>query len=153
MNWQTDGGAAWFGNAATATYASLAPPRRVSGALVSPPVALPWIDASDAARTHLQLELALALATEWDAAATYDNPLGLDRVTLWVRDGAFATPVWTSDLIGGSTHGADTVAVADLATWRGRTVRFAVAFDSGDDHANDHAGLHVRSAWAGTRCR
>jgi len=149
--WSIRDAAAWFGDATTGTYGSAG---RVSGALVTPPVALP---STLPPRSKATLTLTVRLSTEWDLAdaaalGALDNPAGLDRLTIEVRDTTFVTEIWSSNQIGGTTGGAPFPLELDLTPWLGRTIVVQVRFDSGDETLNAFAGPFIDALALGLRC-
>lgn len=94
----------------------------------------------------------LWLGTEWDAAPSSDNPLGVDllEAVVWPETipPLALTPliVWSSREIGGTTRGEWLHIVLDLSPWRGRTVRLGWRFDTGDADANEAEGVWIDEA-------
>ncbi len=151
VSWSVRDHAAWFGDAITGTYGSAT---RVSGALATPPLALPE---RLAPRARAVLALTVSLSTEWDLAepgnlSALDNPAGLDRLTIEVHDGAFVTLLWSSDQIGGTTFDAPLPLELDLGPWLGRTISVHIRFDSGDETLNAFAGAYLDDLVLGLRC-
>ena len=133
-----------FGDPATGTYETGAP---VRGALISGPIALP---ASSPGR-GVELAFALALETEW-VGPLYDNPAGVDRLTLELLTSQTVQPVWSSDAIEGTTEGAWAPIAVDLTAWSGQTVQLRFTFDSADADANAFAGPRLDALELRTSC-
>jgi len=137
--------AGWFGSPASGTYATGA---RVRGALASPLTPLPVAGTGGG----VELAFALDMDTEWTGAVDYDNPAGVDRLTVTILTVTDEIVVWTSDAIGGSTDGAWLPVVIDLTTWAGQTVQLRLTFDSVDGDGNDHGGVWIDDLSVRTSC-
>ena len=154
--WQTSelsavGGAssAWFGDPASGSYRAAGEAAApTSGALRSEVLTLPQ---PGAGQGQVMVELWLRLETEWDGVI-YDNPAGVDRLTLAVASDGVETEVWSSDMIGGTTDGLWIEVAASLQSWAGEAVQLVLAFDSVDATSNDHAGPFVDDLRVGVRC-
>lgn len=120
------------------------PGERAAGETLSPPLVVP--------EEHPRWRFWLWLGTEWDAAPSSDNPLGLDllEALVWpVTTPPLAlapTALWTSREIGGTTRGEWLEVTVDLDAWRGRTVRLGWRFDTGDADANEAEGVWIDGA-------
>ncbi|MEZ4265044.1 MAG: hypothetical protein R3F39_01610 [Myxococcota bacterium] len=139
------GSSAWFGDPGTGNYAGDA---RVSGSLSSATVVMPKVGASGA---EAQVSFWLRLGTEWDGQL-YDNPAGLDRLTLSVIASGSAAEVWSSDEVGGSTGGLWVPVSVPLESYAGRAVQLRFVFDSVDGTANEHEGAYIDGLELGARC-
>lgn len=150
VRWHVQGGLAAFGDPSTGTYEGT--PGRARGALIGPPVPLPE-RLND--RQGLALQLTLGLSTEWDLSppGAFDNPAGLDRLSIELLDGALVTPLWTSDAIEGTTRGESIRLSLDLTPWRGRAVSLRVTFDSGDAASNAFFGPRLDDLRIRVVCR
>ncbi|MCC6619603.1 MAG: hypothetical protein IT385_00015 [Deltaproteobacteria bacterium] len=148
VTWTALEGALAFVDPTTGTYASRPPGKPVSGRVTTPAFTVPL------AGRDVGVDLALALSTEWDlwSGTAFSNPAGLDRLVVSVVDGALVSPLWTSDLIWGTTGGEPTIVRLDLAPWRGRAIQIRIAFASGDADQNDFAGPRITRIAAGVRC-
>jgi hypothetical protein len=141
-----DGQAAWLGDPATGTYAGTGPVRvglRSPSVTVPPPVA---------AGGAPGVGFALHLTTEWTEQPTYDNPGGLDRLSLEVVSAGSGVEIWSSDELEGSSDGAWVPVEVDLTAWSGKLVQLRFLFDSGDDGANGYAGPFLDDVRVGTFC-
>ncbi|MFO0746497.1 MAG: hypothetical protein U1F43_12605 [Myxococcota bacterium] len=118
------------------------PGEAAAGTVWSPPVTLP--------RDAPVWSFALDLSTEWDAAPSADNVSGLDLLEALVVPVAAApvapAVVWDSRAIGGTTEGAWRRIRIALDRWPGQTVRLGLRFQTGDENANDGAGVFVDDA-------
>jgi hypothetical protein len=139
------GSAAWFGDPATGSYASGA---RVSGSLTSSTVMMPQPGVAGAG---LAVSFWLRLGTEWDGQF-YDNPAGLDRLTLDVVAAGNAVTVWSSDEVGGSTGGVWVPVTVSMEGYAARAVQLRFAFDSVDETGNDYEGAFIDGLELGGRC-
>ena len=156
VTWQVDeGGAAtgspalWFGDADSGTYADDA----LAG--VGPKGAIRSesfvVQAGPAFRL---LIFDLWMSTEFDGTdlASFANPLGTDRLALFVESAGERALVWNSDETGGSTwvegaggqltHEVRTFG-ADLTPWAGKAVRLVFEFDAVDVEQNGFAGAYL----------
>ena len=148
---------AWLGDPTTGTYDSPdtdgdGEGERVRASLASagvtmPPGPAPGDGAALAARFWLRL------STEWDGAALYDNPLGVDRLVLEVIAGPTQTEVWSSDDVGGSTGGLWMPIEVDLTPWADQGVQLRFTFDTMDGLANDFGGPHLDDLRIGRFCQ
>lgn len=150
VRWHVQGGLATFGDPSTGTYEGTS--GRARGTLIGPPVALPE-RLND--RQGLGLQLTLSLSTEWDLSppGVFDNPAGLDRLSIELLDGALVTPLWTSDTIEGTTRGESIRLSLDLTPWRGRSVSLRFTFDSGDGASNAFFGPRLDDLRIRVLCR
>jgi len=120
------------------------PGERAAGEISSPPLTVP--------AEHPRWRFRLWLGTEWDAAPSSDNPLGLDllEALVWPQTSPplpIAPDVaWTSREIGGTTRGQWIEVTLDLDAWRGRSVRLGWRFDTGDADANEAEGVWIDDA-------
>ncbi|MCB9729896.1 MAG: hypothetical protein H6744_15665 [Deltaproteobacteria bacterium] len=139
------GTSAWFGDPATGTYATGG---RVRGSLTSSSVILPEAPTTGG---ELGVSFWLRLGTEWDGQL-YDNPAGLDRLSLEIIGAGHITEVWSSDEVGGSTEGLWVPVSVPLLEYAGRPVQLRFTFDSVDDTSNDHEGAFIDGLELGGRC-
>ncbi len=139
------GSAAWFGDPATGTYAG---DGRVSGSLTSAAVMMPQAGVVGA---DLAVSFWLRLGTEWDGQF-YDNPAGLDRLTLEVVVAEKSVTVWSSDEVEGSTGGLWVPVTVSMADYAAKAVQLRFVFDSVDETANDHEGAFIDGLELGGRC-
>lgn len=137
---------AWFGDPATQTYAA---DGRVSGTLTSTQVLMP--SALPGAGGELGVSFWLRLGTEWDGQL-YDNPAGLDRLSLDVITAGQTVTVWSSDEVGGSTGGLWVPVSVALPAFAGQAVQLRFAFDSLDENANAFEGAFIDGLELGGRC-
>ena len=101
------------------------------------------------------LRFALWLATEWDAAPSASNPLGLDRLSLRVGLPGASTPpaeIWGSELLGGTTQGAWVAVEVSLALFAGLEVTLGVHFSTADEAVNYSEGAYLDSVSVVRRC-
>ncbi len=77
---------------------------------------------------------------------------GDDLLTIQVISGGQPSAIWTSDAIGGSTHGAWQRIVVDLAAFADKTVQFQLAFTTKDGVLNAYAGAFVDDLAVATGC-
>ncbi len=160
VTWQTvtssaiqGAASAWLGDPATGTYA--APDADGDGegevvlaSLTTSGVTLPPLlddDGAVAASFWLRLE------TEWDGTF-YDNPLGIDRLSVQVVTGLDLTEVFSSDDIGGTTGGLWQKVTLDLGPWAGQGVQLRFTFDTLDGNANAFPGLYIDDVRLGRFC-
>lgn len=139
------GSAAWFGDPATGTYAGAG---RVSGSLTSATVMMP---PAGVAGSTLAVSFWLRLGTEWDGQL-YDNPAGLDRLTLEVVEAGKSVAIWSSDEVEGSTGGLWVPVAVSMQPYAARAVQLRFAFDSVDETANDHEGAFIDGLELGGHC-
>ncbi|MGM0574456.1 MAG: hypothetical protein ACQEXJ_01805 [Myxococcota bacterium] len=152
ITWQTtetlavEGSAsAWLGDPDTGTYGDAG---AVRVRMTSPHVALPQPGGPEAV---VGLSFWLRLSTEWDDQV-YDNPAGIDRLSLRILAGGEEVEVWSSDDVGGSTGGLWVPVEVDLGDFAGESVQLRWTFDTVDDNANDFAGPYLDDLVVGTLC-
>ena len=96
----------------------------------------------------------LWMSTEFDGVplTSFSNPMGTDRLTLYVEHAGELNEVWSSDEIGGSTYLLDEDGAiihefrsygADVTPWAGKAVRFVFEFDANDAENNDFGGVYL----------
>ena len=151
VRWHVRDGSAAFSDPLSGTYET-ASDGRARGSLIGPPVLLPERLNE---RQTIRLDLTLALSTEWDLSppGTFDNPAGLDRLTVELLDGALVRPLWTSDTIEGTTRGEALRLSLDLTPWRGRAVSLRFTFDTGDGASNAFSGPRLDDLRVRVVCR
>ncbi|MDP6945954.1 MAG: hypothetical protein QF464_17520, partial [Myxococcota bacterium] len=126
-------GSVWFTDPSTGTYDTGAP---VRAALDSP---ILMLDEPSNEQGDAQVAFWLMLSTEWDGQL-YDNPAGLDRLSVEVFAAGDALEIWSSDEIGGSTEGAWQEVIIALPVDVSSSFQLRFVFDSLDGAANGFAG-------------
>jgi len=95
------------------------------------------------------------LSTEWDAAPSSSNPLGLDRLSIELALAGVQvapTEIWGSEVLGGTTQGAWVAVEVPLDGFQGLDVRVGLRFDTADEAANDYEGVYIDSVTMVRRC-
>ncbi|MBM4344267.1 MAG: hypothetical protein FJ100_12935 [Deltaproteobacteria bacterium] len=77
---------------------------------------------------------------------------GDDLLTVQVISGGQPSAIWTSDAIGGSTHGAWQRIVVDVSAFADKTVQFQLAFTTKDGVLNAFGGAYVDDLAVATGC-
>jgi hypothetical protein len=90
----------------------------------------------------------LKLETEWSGLPkeSYKNPPvagkpKFDLFSVVVQSGGQLTPVWTSDVVYGTTGGKFVPVGVTLDAWQGKPVQVCFAFDAGDATQNAAGGV------------
>ena len=117
----------YFGDPATHTYAN---GKHVAGTAATPALTVP-----KASGLKPQLEFWLWLDTEETA--------GFDVLTVSAIDADTATTLWTSDAIGGSTHGVWQRISTDVSALAGKSIQVVFTFDSKDAYVNGFEGAYL----------
>jgi len=117
----------YFGDPVTHTYAN---GKHVAGAAATSAMTVP-----NAAGLKPQLEFWLWLDTE--------ETLAFDLLTVSAIDADSATTLWTSDAIGGSTHGAWQRVSADLSALTDKSIQVVFTFDTKDAYVNGFEGVYL----------
>jgi hypothetical protein len=143
LTWQLDDGRSvsggkslYFGDPGTKTYAN---DKHAHATATTKPLAVPSF-----AGVKGTLSFWLWLETE--------KSKGYDVLTVSAVEGEKATPVWTSDAIGGSTHGVWQLIHADVGAWAGKTVAFRFEFDTKDGFVNAFEGAYIDDISLRTGC-
>lgn len=140
------GGTLAFSDQAGSTYADAALPDDAGpkGLVCSAPIALKQ------GTLHDLLTFQLKMDTEWTglAAKNYKNPPidGLpkfDVFSVLVQEQGQTKPVWSSDLVYGTTDGQWKSITVPLDAWQGKTVQVCLSFDAGDANKNDFMGVRI----------
>ena len=130
------GSSLYFGNPADHTYAN---GKHVAGTAATPNLAVP-----KASGLKPRLEFWLFLDTEETA--------GFDLLTVSAVDSDSATTLWTSDAIGGSTHGVWQRISADVSALAGKSIQLVFSFDSKDAYVNSFEGAYIDNVTITSGC-
>jgi hypothetical protein len=77
---------------------------------------------------------------------------GYDVLSVSAVEGEKVSALWTSDAIGGSTHGVWQLVHLDVGAWAGKSVAFQFDFDSKDGFVNAFEGAYVDDISIRTGC-
>ena len=130
------GASLYFGDPVLHTYAN---GKHVAGAATLPPLPVP------------QTAGVKPTASFWVWMDT-EASAGFDFLVVNILDGAAKVPVWSSDPILGTTHGAWQRVTFDVSAFAGKKLTLQFVFDSVDAQVNAFEGVYIDQIEVSTGC-